>query len=118
MKFKIDENLPQAAAELLQSAGFETQTVRDEGLGGKPDEVIAAAVRAEDRVLVTLDRGFGDIRAYPPDTFSGIIVLRPRQRDRSSALTLLRRLIPLLSKEPLAGALWIVEPDRIRFHNS
>ena len=34
MKFKIDENLPAEAADILKSAGFDAQTVGDENLSG------------------------------------------------------------------------------------
>ena len=118
MRFKIDENLPSAAAELLQAAGFDVRTVQDQELQGSSDEVIADAVRTERRVLITLDRGFGDIRAYPPSAYAGIIVLRPKQRDKEATLALLKQIIPALTKESLDGTLWIVEPDRIRFHKT
>jgi predicted nuclease of predicted toxin-antitoxin system len=34
VKFKIDENLPAEAAEILKSAGFDAHTVSDEDLAG------------------------------------------------------------------------------------
>jgi hypothetical protein len=34
VKFKIDENLPAEAAEILKSAGFDAHTVADEDLSG------------------------------------------------------------------------------------
>jgi hypothetical protein len=37
MRFKIDENLPIDAAELLAAAGHDAHTVLQEGLGGNPD---------------------------------------------------------------------------------
>lgn len=41
MKFKIDENLPAEAAEILRDAGFVADTVGDEDLSGADDETIA-----------------------------------------------------------------------------
>ena len=76
MKFKIDENLPVEIAALLQQAGYDTTTVWSEQLSGQPDSSIAAICQREQRVLVTLDTDFGDIRAYPPEQYSGFIVLR------------------------------------------
>jgi predicted nuclease of predicted toxin-antitoxin system len=116
VRFKVDENLPREAVALLHDVGFEADTVRDQGLAGSADNIIANAVRSEGRALLTLDRGFGDIRMYPPREFAGIVVLRPKQRDKHSVLGLLRRLVPSFSHEQLEGLLWIVEPDRIRFH--
>jgi predicted nuclease of predicted toxin-antitoxin system len=71
VKFKIYENLPAEAAEILKSAGFDAHTVADEDLAGAHDETVAGASRSEDRILVTLDLDFANIRAYPPGEHAG-----------------------------------------------
>lgn len=80
MRFKLDENLDVRAEAALSSAGHDVATVVGQGLGGATDSAIAQAVGVEGRVLVTLDRGFADLRAYPPGTHPGIVVLRPRRQ--------------------------------------
>ena len=79
MRAKLDENLPVEAAELLRTAGWECGTVYEEGLAGADEPIIAARCQAEERVLFTLDLDFGDIRAYPPSQYVGIVVLRPTE---------------------------------------
>lgn len=118
MTFKIDENLPQDAAELLRSLGFDAATVQQENLSGAEDNVIADAIQGERRVLITLDLDFSDIRAYPPERYSGIIVLRPKAQDKFAIMALLRRLLKALEMNQPDKALWIVEPDRIRYRRS
>jgi len=49
---------------LLRQAGFEADTVAEEYLSGADDSTVADAVRSGVRVLVTLDRDFGDIRNF------------------------------------------------------
>lgn len=114
MRFKIDENLPVQVAEVLNSAGRDALTVHDQHLSGAGDDKIGRRIIEENRSLVTLDLGFGDIRAYPPQQYQGIVVLRAKRLDRDTILSLIHRLIPALLKETLSGALWIVEEDRIR----
>lgn len=114
LRFKIDENVPIEAAGLVTQAGFDCHTVYDERLAGAPDPDVAAACSAEDRVLITQDLDFSDVRAYPPGTHPGIIVLRPPMPDRESMLALLRRALPLFTIERLSGCLWVVDADRIR----
>ena len=114
MRFKIDENLPIEVAQLLREEGHQASTVLEQGLGGKDDPDIAAICQREELVLVTLDTDFSDIRSYPPEHFSGLIVLRLRQQDKTHVLELIPRLIPMFSAEPLAGRLWIVEEERVR----
>jgi predicted nuclease of predicted toxin-antitoxin system len=113
--FKIDENLPQDAAELLRSHGYEAHTVQEESLAGAEDALIATAIEREHRVLITLDLDFSDIRTYPPERYDGIIVLRPKAQDKIAIMALLRRVLRALKDDQPQRALWIVEPDRIRY---
>ncbi len=76
MRFKLDENLPASSAAILETAGHDVDTVVDEGLTGAPDTDVVAAASAEGRILISLDRGLGDIRRYPPGSHAGIVVLR------------------------------------------
>ena len=46
-KFKVDENLPTEAAELLASAGYDAVTVGDQRMVGQPDTNVAAVCRRE-----------------------------------------------------------------------
>jgi predicted nuclease of predicted toxin-antitoxin system len=115
VKFKTDENLPIEAASTLRDCGFDAETVWDEALCGADDSAIAARVQSEDRVLLTLDLDFANIKAYPPDQYSGIIVLRLKSQDKATVVAYTRRLITALALRHPSGELWIVERDRIRF---
>jgi predicted nuclease of predicted toxin-antitoxin system len=114
LKFKIDENLPAEFALRLREAGFEADTAAEEGLSGAGDTRIMQSCRDQDRILMTLDLDFASIRAYPPRTHPGIIVLRPRSQDVHALTGILRRLLPVLQDRSPAGELWIVEFGRIR----
>ena len=76
MKFKLDENLPVLSAAILASAGHDVDTVGQERLSGAPNPEVVAAATAAQRVLISLDVGLADIRAYPPGSHAGIVVLR------------------------------------------
>lgn len=114
MRFKIDENLHDDVAALLVAAGHDVDTVYDEGLRGSPDNAIAERCRNEDRVLVTLDLDFADIRTYPPADHPGMIVLRVGNQSRSHILQVMSPVATLLDKEPVAGRLWIVSEAGVR----
>lgn len=114
MRFKLDENLPADAAELLRGAGHDAVTVLDQAMGGSSDPNVAVVCQAEDRALITLDTDFADIRTYPPSEHGGLIVLRLRRQDKTHVLDVLRRARPLLETEPVRGRLWIVDEERVR----
>jgi len=114
VRLKTDENLPASATTLLRAAGHDVMTVIEENLGGTADPTVAEVCRREARALVTLDRGLGNIRAYPPMEYCGIAVLRPRQQNVDVILGLVDTFITLLKTNSLTGSLWIIEEHRFR----
>ena len=114
MKFKIDENLSAEIVEDLRVAGHEANTLSDQSLTGHSDAVILAKVQSEGRVLFTMDKGIGDIRAFPPDQYAGIVLFRPRVTGRRSTLALIRRHLDALLQTDLKGHLYIVSESGIR----
>ena len=114
MRFKVDENLPHEIAALLVAHGHDAATVGDQNLTGANDESIAHICTSEDRVLVTLDLDFADIRAYPPQQYPGFVVLRLARHDKLHVLAVLERAIPELGRQKWQHQLWIVEERQIR----
>ncbi len=114
MQFKIDENLPIEIADLLIHAGHNARTVNDQQLQGEKDTVLIDTCKREERVLVSLDTDFSDIRTYPPQEFSGIIVLRVGSQSKHHLIKVFQSAIPLIDKEPLKRHLWIVEETKVR----
>ena len=114
MKFKLDENIPLAISTTLHQAGIDTITVLDEQFSGATDAHLFEIVQAEQRILITLDLDFSDIRNYPPASHAGIIVLRSKSQDVSSLIMIIKRLIPVLSHESLEHRLWIVDDEKLR----
>lgn len=117
LKFKVDENLPVEVAALLEEVGHDALTVPEQKMGGQPDLNVAAVCQQEARAVVTLDLDFADIRAYPPADYAGIIVLRLARLDKHRILSALKRLLPVLAQEPLAGQLWIVDEVTVRMRS-
>lgn len=114
MKFKLDENLPVELLADLHAAGHEAQTVPDEELTGAPDPTVIERVRSEGRVLLTMDRGIANVRAYPPERYAGIILFRPGASGRGAVLAFIRRYLPVLLQADLPGHLLVVSERGIR----
>jgi predicted nuclease of predicted toxin-antitoxin system len=115
MQFKLDENLPASLVALFTDAGHDAVSTVAQDLQGEPDATIAAVCRDEQRALVTLDVGFGDIRAYPPQEYPGIIVLRSKHQDVPHLKVTIARVLRLVKERPVVKTLWIVEHDRVRY---
>jgi predicted nuclease of predicted toxin-antitoxin system len=114
LKFKIDENLPAEFAIILVNAGHDAQTVGAEHLSGTNDELLFSHCQAEVRILMTLDLDSANVKAYPPGSHAGIVVLRPGSQDKPTLLILLARMLPLLNSTSPSQQLWIVERNRVR----
>jgi len=114
MQFKIDENLPIEISEVLINAGYNAKTVNEQQLQGVKDPLLINVCKSESRILVTLDTDFSDIRAYPPQEFSGIIVLRVGSQAKQHVLKVFQRIISLIQQEPVNQHLWIVEETKVR----
>ena len=65
-------------------------------------------------MLVTFDVGFGNLRAYPPGTHNGIVLLRLADQRPDATLDVLRRFLIGHALDDLAGALIVVSDDRVR----
>ncbi len=114
MKIKLDENLPAELVADFRAAGVDAVTVGDEGLTGSADGVILNAVRREGRIIMTMDKGIADVRAYPPTEYAGIILIRSASAGRSATLSLVRRYLPTLVGRDLQGRLLVLTERGMR----
>jgi predicted nuclease of predicted toxin-antitoxin system len=119
MKLKLDENLGELGIGILTSEGHDVSTVAMQRITGSTDVALYQTCRAEGRVLITLDRDFGEVLRFPPEDTAGIIILDCRGRlSPSSILARIKELAALINRHEIEGRLWIVEPGRVRIHES
>ncbi|HXQ50179.1 MAG TPA: DUF5615 family PIN-like protein [Stellaceae bacterium] len=117
MKIKLDENIGRRGVDLLKAANHDVMTVRDQNLHGASDEAVFKACTVEGRVLVTLDHDFGQVLRFPPEQSAGLIILEPGPRmTPQSLLDRLQDFLTMIDVQSPTGALWIVEPGRVRVH--
>lgn len=87
-------------------------------MSGAEDELVYKHCR-DGRVLVTLDHDFGQTIRFRPDTSAGIVVLECKGRiSPSMILARVAEFAALLRTRPIDRELWIVEPGRIRIHET
>lgn len=114
MRIKVDEDLPRVATMLLSAHGHDALSVYDQQLSGSKDPDLWKVVQAESRFLVTADKGFGDIRRYPPGHHAGVLVLRPDEDGIRPLIDLLERVLQHCDLSTLAGMTTIASPRSIR----
>ncbi len=65
LRVKVDEDLPKAVTMMLRAAKYDALGVIEQDIGGWKDTELWQAVQAEERFLITADKGFADILCPP-----------------------------------------------------
>jgi predicted nuclease of predicted toxin-antitoxin system len=114
MRFKVDENLPAELAEDLRVAGFDAETVPGEGLAGIEDLKLIETTLAEQRVLLTLDKGIANVLSYPAGTHAGVVLFRPGSVGRTRVSEFVRSRLPKVLELEIMDRVTVVTETRIR----
>jgi predicted nuclease of predicted toxin-antitoxin system len=111
--FLVDECVSFQTYRLISASGFPVKTVLDITHSGATDREIFKIAKSKSFVIVTLDRGFGDVRTYPPNSHSGIIVLKAYDLNSlQKCHTVLEMLLKVESE--FKGTLFIVDGNKYR----
>jgi predicted nuclease of predicted toxin-antitoxin system len=117
-RLKIDENLPKEIAELLNARGYDAVTVRDQGWTGSADDDLWQRIQTEGRWLVTADKGFADVRLYPPGTHAGLLLLRANEEGLEEYLRLAAKAVERLPFDELSGAVVVISDRSVRIRRT
>jgi predicted nuclease of predicted toxin-antitoxin system len=116
MRFLANENFPGAAVTALEAAGHDIVWVRIAAPGTTDSDVLAWAAR-EERVLLTLDKDFGELaRGSALPRSCGVVLFRtpmPRPSDVGQQLAEL-----ITARDDWAGYFSVIEPGRVRIDRS
>lgn len=118
MLIKVDEDLPAALIHALLEKGYQADGIFTQGMSGWKDPAVWKAVQEEHRFLITADKGFADIRMYPPGTHQGVMLLRPDQDGIHPVLELVERVLQSYDLHSLQGTVTVVTPRGIRIRRS
>lgn len=114
MRIKLDENLPVRLADILSSLGHDVDTIPQERLSGATDPVVWRAAQAAGRFFITQDLDFSDIRAFRPQTHSGMLVLRLASPGRTAIVQRLKMVFETEDVESWKGCFVVVTERKIR----
>ena len=115
LKFLINENMPRSTAKALKEIGCESMDVRDHNLSGKSDSEIFKFAQKEKAIILTADRGFGNILRFPLGKHNGIVVANFQNEMSTREInTHIVKRIQSLSKGEVSGSLVIIDSKKVR----
>jgi predicted nuclease of predicted toxin-antitoxin system len=121
-RFLIDENMNQKAVRTVptQDKGFDVSFPEQGGYKGASDKAVLDIATADHRVLVTVERDFGQFGLQPEEMPDGAIWIRPTGRISQTNVGVLfeglcKVLVQNFSSDPynFAGKILEVYPDRV-----
>lgn len=115
MNFLANENFPLDAVEALRAAGHDVAWIRTDAPGSTDPQVLARAV-AEQRILLTFDKDFGDL-AFNAGLPTGCGIVLFRLQAGTSAQLAAQVAAAIASRTDWAGHFSVVEPGRIRMRS-
>jgi predicted nuclease of predicted toxin-antitoxin system len=112
MRLLANENFPGLAVETLRRLGHDVAWVRQDAPGSSDRQVIARAT-AEDRLLLTLDKDFGELAFHAGlPASSGVVLVRVVPPTPARVTRLVERLFS--AHADLRGEFVVLQEDRIR----
>ena len=114
MKIKLDENLPDRLVAVLTGLGHDVDTVRAEQLTGRSDPDVWSAAQAAQRVLITQDLDFSDVRRYTPGTHAGLLLVRLTRPGRKALFDRVSTVFQTEKVEDWTGCLVVATEQKIR----
>ena len=115
MRFLANENFPLDAVEALRQNGHDVAWIRIDSPGISDPQVLSRA-QAENRILLTFDKDFGELafRSQFPAT-TGIILFRIKAPSSAVVAEKVVRVIAL--RDDWYGHFSVVEDDKVRMRN-
>ena len=112
MRILADENFPGDAVDALGGRGHDVAWVRSDAAGSSDAQIVARA-QAEDRILVTFDKDFGELVFHSGlVSTSGIVLFRIAMSSPARVAQV--AVAALESRDDWSDHFGVVEDDRIR----
>jgi predicted nuclease of predicted toxin-antitoxin system len=112
MKFLVDAGVGKNAEQLLEDFGFDSKAIRDIDPRMSDFEILQLAV-AETRIIVTMDKDFGELVYNSGYNHSGILLLRLENMNGNEKAGILRFIIENYASE-LKGNFCVFQKGKFR----
>ena len=114
MRLFVDECVYAVTTQTLRSWGYDVVTAQEAGLDNHPDEDLLGFAVSEERILVSIDMDFSNVRHYVPTESRGIIILKIRPSVIQQVHDVLKRFLESRKEEEIRHTLVIIDRNKVR----
>jgi predicted nuclease of predicted toxin-antitoxin system len=114
MRIKLDENLPVELVAMISSQRHDVDTVPAENLVSASDDVIWRAAQSANRVLITQDLDFSDVRRFEPGQHHGLILVRLHNPSRKRLIARLAAVVVSENIDEWASCFVVITDSKTR----
>ena len=118
MRILADENIQEPTLGFLRELGHDVQGVNEAGLTSAPDADVFRQAQQEQRVVLTYNGDFADIRDLAGKDHHGVIRLQIENQHVGHAHPLLKEALGKLLGMNLLNTLVTVMDDRLRIRKT
>jgi len=113
LRFVADECVSSQTVRLLKDLGFDVETIQELGKQGAEDDEVFRVAQEKEAILITYDKGFGNVLRYAPESHHGVVILKVRNSESLRGCH--RVLEKLLEAEvDFKGILFIIDENKYR----
>jgi predicted nuclease of predicted toxin-antitoxin system len=112
MRFLADENIPSVVVARLRASGYDVVAIAETAAGSSDDQVLSIAV-ADQRILLTEDRDFGQLVVRRRIDVGGVVLVELAPLSNEVAAVRVEDVV-VAQIDKLPGNLVVVEPGRVR----
>jgi predicted nuclease of predicted toxin-antitoxin system len=112
MKFLIDMGVGKKVEEWFKENGYDVKCVRDINIRSKDADILRLAV-SEDRMIITMDKDFGELVYNPGMLHSGVLILRLENARGEDKVDIVERIVTGFS-EKIENKFCVYQDGRLR----
>jgi predicted nuclease of predicted toxin-antitoxin system len=112
LKLLVDAGVGKAVEEWLKSADFDMHAVRDRDRHMKDEDILAWAVE-EERLVITMDKDFGEMVFHSGESHRGVLLLRLEGATSSQKVRVIEKILTEYS-DRLSGNFSVYQNGRLR----
>lgn len=113
MRLLLDQDVYAVTARYLRDMGHDVVEVAQIGLAQAKDEEILRAAQAQNRIVVTRDRDYGNL-VFVKALGAGVLYLRALPSTLDAVHAQLSRVLHIHAEDDLARAFVVIEPAGYR----